>query len=243
MRLILISTYLLFFFFIAKSQSISVGYGPIYTLTNQRIKMISGRNDFQNTDDQLVLSYEHYLKNNRISFLSLFSYLKGHTWIRFPEGSVIASDGFPILGVGYFGVNVYRIDLGMAIDLFNDKFSYYLKPFISIGGQLSKKDGSEFWADLEPINGPDYIELEPISATTSNTTQVVPSIGFKTGFVLWKRIDVGLTFQGVWGFKPYQTMYFKYAYKGVPQETAIFDAKGTGLFCTINIGYLIKKKK
>ena len=62
MRLILISTYLLFLFQIAKSQSISVGYGPIYTLTNQRIKMISGRNDFQNTDDQLVLSYEHYLK-------------------------------------------------------------------------------------------------------------------------------------------------------------------------------------
>lgn len=223
-------------------QNISLGYGPIYTVTNQRVKMINGRNDFQNTDDQFILSYEHFLRQNKVSFLGILSYFKGHTWIRFPEGSVIAPDGFPTIGVGYNGVNVYRIDLGAAYNLIDINRNFYLKPLLAIGAQISMTNGYEYGA-FERQNGPDYVELEPISATTSNTTQIVPSVGLKTGFVLWKRIDVGLTFQGVMGFKPYQTMYFKYAYKGVPQETAIFDAKGTGLFCSLNVGYLIKKKK
>ena len=133
------------------------------------------------------------------------------------------------------------MDCVISYNVINKKNSFYLKPLIALGAQLSLSNGYEYGA-FERQNGPDYVELEPITASTNNITQLVPSIGLKSGFILWKRIDVGFTFQGVMGFKSYQTMYFKYSYKGVPQETAIFDAKGTGLFCSINVGYLIKKK-
>lgn len=225
------------------NQNICFGYGPIYTVTNQRAKMVNGRNDFQNTDDQFLLSYEHFLNHYKLSFMGVLTYYHGHTWIRFPEGSVIAPDGFPTTGVGFNGVNNYRMDFGLVYNLINKKYSFYVKPYAAIGLQLSKKNEIEFWGDIEPISGPDYVELEPITASTSNIMQLVPSLGLKSGFILWKRIDVGLTFQGVMGFKTYQTLYFKYAYKGVPQEIAIFDSKGTGLFCSINVGYLIKKKQ
>jgi hypothetical protein len=36
----------------AKSRAISLGYGPICTLTNQKVKMVNGEEDFMNTDDQ-----------------------------------------------------------------------------------------------------------------------------------------------------------------------------------------------
>ncbi|HRO73974.1 MAG TPA: hypothetical protein PK611_09915, partial [Saprospiraceae bacterium] len=122
------------------------------------------------------------------------------------------------------------------------KKAFYLKPLITIGLQLSTPDNTEYGA-FERQNGPEYFELEPISAKQFNTTQVVPSLGLKTGITLWKHIDLGLTIQGVLGFKSFQNMYFKYTYKGVPQETAVFEAKGTGIYTAFSIGYRFIKHK
>jgi hypothetical protein len=154
---------------------------------------------------------------------------------------VIAPDGFPTLGVGYSGVIINRFDLGLSYNLLHNHSIIYFKPLLNIGIQISKSDGSEYGA-FERQNGPEYIELEPISAQTFNNSQIVPSIGFKTGIVLWKRIELGLTVQGVLGFKSYQNMYFKYSYKGVPQETAVFEANGTGIYTTLSIGYRFVKQ-
>ena len=38
-------------------------------------------------------------------------------------------------------------------------------------------------------------------------------------------------------------MYFEYTYYDEPQETAIFQGKGTGLYISLNIGYRFVKPK
>ena len=119
------------------------------------------------------------------------------------------------------------------------KRKFYFAPNLSCGLQHSKPNG----ADIYPfeISGPHIVETEPTTAETFKTFQIVPSIGFRTGFVFWKRLDIGLSFQGVLGYKPYQKMYLAYEYKGVPQKTGEFEANGTGLFVTLGIGYRFAK--
>jgi hypothetical protein len=84
---------------------------------------------------------------------------------------------------------------------------------------------------------PDYFQLAPIVAEAYNTAQVVPIVGFKTGVVIRRRIEVGLNVQGVYGFKSCQDMLFDYSYKVKAQETAVFESKGTGVFAAFSIGY------
>ncbi len=227
---------------IVSAQSISIGYGPVFTHTNQKVKMVNSEEDFQNTDYQFSIKYEHFIKNSKLSVLGSYSSFDGHTWIKFREGSVIAPDGFPVIGDGFSGTTLHRFDFGISYNLIPEKFKFYLKPLILFGIQKSIPKDVEIYSELFKVDGPEYFELEPISAEQFNTTQIVPSIGFKTGVVLWKRIELGLTVQGVLGFKSYQNMYFKYSYKGVPQETAIFEANGTGVYTALSIGYRFVKQ-
>jgi hypothetical protein len=76
-----------------------------------------------------------------------------------------------------------------------------------------------------------------VTAESRNTDQIVPVLGLSTGFVFWKRIDIGLFIQGVYAFKPYQKMTIKYQYKGEVQPTAIYESTGTGLFFGLSLGY------
>jgi len=231
------------FSIIANSQSISIGYGTIHTHTNQKVKMVSSEEAFQHTDEQFTITYEHQIKNTRFSIFGAYSAFDGHTWIKFREGSVIAFGGFPILGVGFSGVNITKYEIGGSYSCFNLNKSIFLRPFFSLGIQLSHKNEWEFWNDIQPINGPDYQELQPILIDSYNTTQIVPALGIKTGVMLWKRIELGLTVQGVLGFKSFQNMYFKYSYNGIPQETAVFEANGTGIYTALSIGYRFVKVK
>ncbi|HMT53923.1 MAG TPA: hypothetical protein PKD16_14125 [Saprospiraceae bacterium] len=242
MKFQIFTFFIVFFYNIVNAQSISIGFGPVFTHTNQKVKLVNSQEDFQNTDYQFVINYEHFLKNTRYSFFGTFSKFDGYTWIKFREGSVIAPDGFPTLGVGFSGVNITKFELGGVYNCFDLKKWYFFKPFISLGLQFSNINEWEFWADLEPIDGPEYVELEPVLIESNKTTQIVPSIGLKTGVVLWNRIELGLTVQGVLGFKSYQNMYFKYSYKGVPQETAVFEANGTGIYTALSIGYRFAKQ-
>jgi hypothetical protein len=227
---------------IANTQSISIGYGPIFTHTNQKVKMVNSEEDFQNTDYQFSINYEHFIKNSKFSVLGSYSSFDGHTWIKFREGSVIAPDGFPTLGVGYSGTSLIRIDFGIACNLISSKYSFFLKPLLLIGLQKSTQKEVDIYSEIFEIYGPEYVQNELVSAEQFNTTQIVPSLGFKTGVVLWKRIELGLTVQGVLGFKSFQNMYFKYSYKGVPQETAVFEANGTGIYTALSIGYRFVKQ-
>src|SRR5690606_19273729 len=141
MKLFITAFFITIFFIIGEGQSISFGYGPIFTHTNQKVKMINSEEDFQNTDDQITIHYEHFIKNSRFSILGAYSTFNGHTWIKFREGSVIAPDGFPTLGVGYSGTVLHRFDFGVAYNIIPPKYSFYLKPILLAGIQKSiRKD-------------------------------------------------------------------------------------------------------
>lgn len=226
------------------AQAVSIGGTAIYTLTNQKVKMIDSENDFQNTDDAISLSYEHFINSKPYSFFASYIRFKGYTFIKFREGSVLEYGGVPLIGNGFSGVNVSRYDIGMNYNLISNKRKFYIKPFIAFGLQVSKSTNFEYWNDdYDKPNGPEYFQTADMEVDKLNTTQIVPSLGIKTGFIFWKRLDLGLSIQGVYGFKSYQNMYFHYSYKGIPQETAVFQATGTGLFCSLNLGFRFVKLK
>lgn len=223
-------------------QLITASYLHIYSKTTAVVPLINGVNGDQGTDNSFSFSYEHFIKNKRYSVVSSYAKFNGCTLIYFEEGGWIGRGGTPISAYGFCGgVKVHRFDIGASINLLKKKRKFYFKPCIFLGLQQSKITGVSFWDDGEPVNGPDYFELEPMIAEPMNTTQIVPSLGFRTGFVFWKRLDIGLGLQGVYAFKPYQKMYLKYQYKGVVQPMAEYKSTGTGLFVTLGVGYRFAK--
>ncbi|MBK9632322.1 MAG: hypothetical protein IPO62_14890 [Saprospiraceae bacterium] len=213
------------------AQSLSIGAGPIFTLTKQEVKLVKGKSNFENTGFSKNLSYEHLLNLKNSYALFTAAFFKGESWIKFKEGSVSSFDG-----LGFRGTDIQRFSIGFGFAPFGIEKSYYLKSFLTIGCQFSKTLGHEFFGSQGQIQGPDYFEIEPVTAEAYNTFQLFPSLGIKTGLLIYKIIDIGITIQGVYGFKPYQKIYFKYNYKGIPQETAIFASDGTGLFIDLGIG-------
>ncbi len=237
---------ILIFLFSGKNclcQELSIGGTAIYTHTNQRVKMKNSKEDFENTDYSYTFSYEHFIKNSRISVFASTTKFDGFTMIKFEEGTVIDVDGFSVVGDGFSGVKIRKYDLGVTYNLIKNYRRFYLKPFGGVGLQLSKIKDVDIFTYLFTANGPDYFQISPITVDKFKTSQFVPFLGFKTGFVFWKRLDIGFIFQGVYGFKSYQDMFFTYSYRGEPQETAVFEATGTGLFCTFNIGFRIFKQE
>lgn len=229
--------------FKSNTQTIHIGATSIWTLTNQKVKMVNSTDDFSSQGIVELYGYEHHLKNKKVSiFVSYFKY-RGFTNIKFKEGSVLGPRGAGFLvGTGFDGVKVNRYDISISYNICNPLKKLYLKPFVSIALQTTKKNDKEIGDFFRP-NGPDYYQTDFMNAESFNTYQFVPSIGIKTGIVLWKRIDVGYQILATYGFKTYQNMYFKYNYRGIPQETAIFQGKGTGMFFSLNIGYRIFKLK
>jgi hypothetical protein len=218
-------------------QLITASYLHIYSKTTAVVPLINGVNGDQGTDNSFSFSYEHFMKNKRYSIVSSYSKFNGCTLIYFERGGVIAGGG-ELSAKGFCqGVDLRRIDAGLAYLLTKRGKKWYFKPFAEAGLQWSRKTGVEYWGDGLPINGPNYFELEPMRAEPMNTTQIVPSLGFRTGFVFWKRLDIGLSVQGVYAFKPYQKMYLNYQYKGVIQPMAEYESTGTGLFVGLGIGY------
>ena len=76
-----------------------------------------------------------------------------------------------------------------------------------------------------------------------NVTQIVPILGIKTGFTVFQNLEIFLSINCLYGFKSFQKMFFKYTYKGVPQETAVFEGRGAGIFTSFGVGYRFINKK
>lgn len=222
-------------------QSLMASYAIIYTHTNAIVPVKNGKDDYEGgANNTFAFSYEHFFKQKKISITSSYIKYDGCTLVYFERGGVIAGGG-ELLAKGFCGVVMRRIDLGVSYLLTKKNKRFYFKPFVGAGLQRSKKTGVEYWGEGLPINGPSYFELEPMSAETMNTTQIVPSLGFRTGFVFWKRLDIGLGVQGVYAFKAYQKMYLKYQYNGEIQPMAEYESTGTGLFVTLGVGYRFAK--
>ncbi|MFN7830347.1 MAG: hypothetical protein ACK5Q2_00025 [Bacteroidota bacterium] len=219
-------------------QSVAVSCVQIYAETKSVVPVVNAGNGPDGTNPTIGFSYEHFFRYKKYSLMFSFMKFNGCTFIYFEKDGWIGRDGTPISGYGFCGgVQVHRFDVGASYNLLKKNRKLYFKPSIFLGLQKSKLTGVSFWDDGEPVNGPSYFELEPMSAEPKNTAQIVPSLGFRTGFVFWKRLDIGLGFQGVYAFKPYQKMYLKYQYKGVVQPMAEYESTGTGLFVTLGIGY------
>ena len=223
------------------AQSISISYVQIYAKTKPVVPIINGGNGPDATPPTISFTYEHFLKNKKYSIISSYMKFDGCTFMYFEPGGWIGGGGVA-LGKGFCkGVKLHRFDISSAYLITKKSKKFYLKPFVGAGLQLSRTTGWEFGLPGLPIDGPDYFELEPMEAVPMNTTQIVPSLGFRTGFVFWKRLDLGLGIQGVYAFRPYQKMYLKYQYKGVIQPMAEYESTGTGLFVTLGVGYRFAK--
>jgi len=241
MKNITVVLYLLLISSAVNGQSISVSYVQIYAKTKFVVPVVNGWNGPDATPPTVAFSYEHFIKNKKYSFVVGYMKFDGCTLIYFEPGGWVAGGGEALANGFCAGVDIHRFDLGYSYLLTKKNKKFYFKPSVSAGLQLSRKTGVEFWRDGLPINGPSYFELEPMEAIPMNTTQIVPSLGFRTGFVFWKRLDIGLGVQGVYAFNPYQKMYLKYQYKGVVQPMAEYESTGTGLFVTLGVGYRFAK--
>ncbi len=222
----------------ANSQALKFSFTQVWTTTDRIVPLVNGPRVYDNTDYTTTISYEHFLKQQPISiFASYFEYA-GSTIMLYERGAVILNPGAVIvLGGGFSGVNIHRLDVGATYDFMKRRRKFYLQAVLGLGLQVSKVTGVEIYNTLAPINGPYYVESEPVSAESYNTTQIVPFAGVRTGFVFWKRLDIGLSFQGVYANKYFQKQFLKYSYKGVPQKTAEYGATGTGIFVSLGIGY------
>ena len=220
------------------SQSIHIGFGPIFTKSKAIAPIINASEDFSNTAYVKSISYEHFIKSKKISLIGSYSNFCGYTYVNFQVGGYQDPWGNSFGGTGFAGVKIHRLDLLMGYNLMKSK-RYYLKPIGGLGLQVSRERGVGL---LEvPVNGPDYIQTEPMIADPYNTFQIVPTLGLKTGFVFWKHLDIGFQVQGVLGYKPYQKLTLKYKYKGVLQPDAIYASDGTGIYYTLTIGYRFAK--
>jgi hypothetical protein len=226
---------------IVNGQSLGISYLTITSQSPAIVPVKNGGTGHNGTDNSFAINYEHFIKDKKISIVATYLKFNGCTLIYFEPGGWIGTDGNPIEAYGFcHGLKIHRVDIGLSYNLISKHKKFYFKPTLAAGLQLSRKTGWEFGA-LEPVNGPNYFELEPMWAEWKNTTQIVPSLGFRTGFVFWKRLDIGLGFKGVYAFKPYQKLYLKYQYKGVEQPTAEYETTGTGLFVTLGVGYRFAK--
>ena len=241
MKKITLLLYLLLISSAVNGQSISVSYVQIYAKIKPVIPVVNGWNGPDATPPTVSFSYEHFIKHKKYSFVVAYMKFNGCTLIYFEPGGWVAGGGNALAKGFCHGVKLHRFDLAYSYLVTKKSKKFYFKPFVGAGLQLSRKTGWEFGLPGLPIDGPHYFELEPMSAEPMNTTQIVPSLGFRTGFVFWKRLDIGLGVQGVYAFKPYQKMYLKYQYKGEVQPMAEYESTGTGLFVTLGVGYRFAK--
>ncbi len=217
------------------AQSLILSIGPNYTTSNKIVPVKNGKMPFDVTDNSTMISYEHFLKQQPISIIASYSQYRGMTGIWFENGGVLDPYGNTLKAIGFSGANIHRLDVGATYDFMKRRRKFYLQAALGLGLQVSKVTGAEIFSVLLP--GPFYTNSEPMTAESYNTSQIVPFVGVRTGFVFWKRLDIGLSFQGVYANKYFQKQFLKYSYKGIPQKTAEYGATGTGIFVSLGIGY------
>jgi hypothetical protein len=208
------------------------GWGTATGYTQQSLKMIHSKNDLSLSGMQSHFGLEFQKK--RMSFLGSFSFYPGTTIMRISD----------IHREGYTGANITRFDLGCAYNILSNQKKIFIKPFLMIGLQNSKKTADLFRQAVR-IFGPDYYQTRLPDSEGNNITQIVPSLGVRMGIKISKRVDIGLNIQGVYAFKTYQKIIFYYTYRNDSTERrAVFDSRGSGVFSSIflsfNISNLVK---
>ncbi len=221
----------------AIGQSLSIGFGPTYIADRERVSIhpkakgkVAGGND----DWVWQVKYEHHIQKNWMLYAS-YSQYPISTWFNFYKENEGGS-------FGWNGTNVKRIDFGIVYKIFpNSKF--VLNPNIGLARQKSIPDGDGCICNdiSEGIKPDDFELLRDIEADASANTQIVPVIGLKFGYAFWRRLELTMDVQQVFGFKTIQELRMAYTYKGVVQPEAISYSDGTGRFWVLSLGYRFGK--
>jgi len=207
------------------------GLGTATVYTQQSQKMIASKNDLSLAGMQWHIGIEHQKK--RSSFMGSFSFYSGLTMIR-------VSDTYR---EGFYGSTITRFDLGYTYNILKINRKIFIKPFVMLGIQQSKKTNDFLGYRTEILRGSNYFQIATPSLEVFKTTQIIPSLGVRAGIKISKKVAIGLNIQGVYAFKTYQKIIFEYTYKDDPTpRKAVFDSKGTGLFSSIFVSFDIPKK-
>ena len=171
---------LLFLFSVTNGQGLYIGYGPIYTLSKAISPIRNAKENFENSAFVSTFTYEHFLKNKKVSVIAKYCFYSNSTTINYESGGLLDDFGNVVGADGWGGTNIYRLDLMMGYNLLNLR-RFYIKPFGGIGLQLSRNNDIGIFEI--PVNGPYYVQTEPMIADAFNTFQVVPTAGIRAGFL------------------------------------------------------------
>ncbi len=220
-----ITILLLLITYYGHAQTLFVGYGTATLLTNQSERLVNSKDNFSLSSMQYIIGFEY--KHKRLSFLGSLSAFDASTLMRINKYH----------REGFAGIHVRRTDIGVGYRLLKPTKKLFLKPFVMIGIQETRYFG-DLWGEQVRINGPDYFINKIPTSEGYNISQVVPSAGVRFGVKIKKRVQVGLCFQGVYGFRTFQRINFYYTYKGDPNtpRRAVFESRGTGLFSSLFLG-------
>jgi hypothetical protein len=222
-------------------QAVYLSSAQVYSYSNaiSPVKNMNGK--LLNTETTITFGYEHFLKKKRLSVFANFIRYNACTFVHFEPGGVVAGGG-EILAKGFCGGTIIKkIDSGVSFSPIRPRKRFFFRPSIGVGLQWTKNTGVEYWGDGLPINGPSYFELEPMRSETIKSTQIVPNIGLRTGFLFWNRFDVSIGVNACYAFFPIQKLHLKYEYKGDRQPDAEYETTGTGMFTTLSVGYRFAK--
>lgn len=211
------------------SQTIFVGWGPVHSHTKQTEKLVNGKDAFFYSYNQKILGFEYLCKN--FSSIVSFSKYKVVTDMRVADRYY----------VGYYGTDVTRLDIGLSYNLIKPHKFFFVKPFFAAGLQFARHR-ADIWGEQIHIYGPNYFQTEYPTSRGRNNFQIVPGLGVKAGVKFLKRMEFGVCIQGVYGYKQFQELSFKYTYKNeLTERTAKFQSNGTGLYSSFFLGVSLKK--
>ena len=219
-------------------QIFTIEFGPTYYGQKSQSKMhpdIIGKR-IANDDYFYKLQYQHII-NKKIFLSGSYSKYPISTFFRFYKENEGGS-------VGWNGTNVTRLDISLMYNVLT-KSKFIIQPYIGLGFQTSKPDGSEIIGNEIPDGiKPDNFELlGSIESAANSNTQIVPVIGFKFGYAFWGRLELFFDIHQVFGHKVIQELRMSYKYKGVEQPQAISYSDGTGRFYALGLGYRFVKPK
>ena len=231
----LILAYLILFTFSvqrSQSQTLFLGWGPVHSHTKQTQRLVNGKDAWSYGYTQIPIGVEYPL--NRFSALLSLSTFNVLTDMRV---------GYRYYA-GYAGTKITRVDLGVTYNIFKPNKLLFIKPFMAIGLQFAKYQ-ADIWGEQVRVYGPDYFQTDYPTSHGHSNFQVVPSLGIKMGIKFLKRMEFGVCIQGVYGYKQFQELTFKYTYKDDPltERVAKFVSNGTGLYSSFFLGVNFKKYK
>lgn len=213
------------------AQSVFIGWGPVHSHTKQTQRLVNSKDAWSYVYTQIPIGVEVPLKR----FSGLLSLTSFNVLTDMRVGYRYYS--------GYAGTRITRVDLGVSYNLIKPNKLLFIKPFFAAGLQFAKYE-ADIWGEQVHIYGPDYFQTEYPTSQGRSNFQVVPGLGVRMGIKFLKRMEFGVCIQGVYGYKRFQELTFKYNYRDeLTERTAKFESNGTGLYSNFFLGINLKKRE